>query len=91
MARMLSSCWIASVQVVISSPACGPDDGGAEDRALPGRHHLDVAARLALGLRAVVVVERRAQHADVPMALARRLLGEADMGELRVRVGRPTG
>ena len=44
-ARMLSPALIASVQVVISSPASRADDGGAEDAAALVGHHLDVAAR----------------------------------------------
>ena len=87
MARMLRPWPIASVQVVISSPACGADDGGAEDPALAVGDDLDVAAGLALGLGAVVLVERPAQHPDAPCGAARLVLGEADMGELGVGEG----
>ena len=49
----------------------GADDGCAEDQSLRVGHHLDMAARLALGLGAVVVVVGPAQQPDVAVLLAR--------------------
>ena len=84
MARMLSPRDSASVQVVISSPGMRAHNGGAENAAILRGDDLDVAVRLALGLRAVVLVIGPAQHADRLVALARLRFGQADMRKFRV-------
>ena len=78
---------MASVQAVICSPAAAPTMVAPRISALGVGHHLDVAAGLALGLGAVVVVVGPAQHADGAVAFARLRIGQADMGELRIGEG----
>ena len=73
-----------SAQGWISSPACGADDGGAEDAALLVGDDLDQALRRALGLRAVVLGKgQRNTLIAVPAARA-AWLGQADLGQLGV-------
>src|SRR5262249_62403643 len=50
----------------------GPDDGSAEDAAAGGGHDLDVAGRLALDIRAVVLVQRPAPQPAAAAAARRR-------------------
>ena len=78
---------MASVQVLICSPAAAPTMVAPRMQPLRIGHHLDVAARLALRLGAVVVVIGPAQQPDVAVLLACLALGEPDMGQFRVGEG----
>ena len=57
-----------------------PHDGGAEDATTLGRHDLDVADGLALGLGPIVLVIGPAQHVNLASRLRGLGLRQADTG-----------
>ena len=73
---------MARLHIWISSPACAPTMPAP--RILPRFRGDDLQKTtcLALGLRAHVLAIGPAQDGEPPIALARRLLGHADMGQL---------
>ena len=68
----------------------GAEDRRPEDAAVAPGDDLDQPGGVALGVGAVVLGERPAQHADrVAVGLARRGFGQADLGQLGIGVGDP--